>query len=153
MNGGGRAPAAMRRRHEARLAAVQGLYQLDLAGGDPAEVAREIVEHRPPDAPPLEEAWLRKVLVGAWTARARLDPEIAAVLAEGWTLPRLGAVTRAILRAGAYELAELVEVPVRVVINEYVEITHLFAAGGEPAFVHAVLDRLAGKFRRSGEDA
>lgn len=150
---GARPPAAMLRRREARLAAVQGLYQLDLAGGDPATVGAELVEHRPADAPELDPAWLRKVLVGAWAARSRLDPEIERALAEGWTLARLGTVTRAILRAGAFELAELREVPARAAINEYVDIAHLFASGGEPAFVHAVLDRLAQTLRRPSEES
>jgi N utilization substance protein B len=141
----------MARRRAARLAAVQALYQLDLGGGDPAIVAEEFLSHGPEGEGGRTEAmdapWFRKVLIGAWSDRPRLDVEISSALAEGWSLARCGAVVRAILRAGAFELAALPEVPVKAVINEYVDITHLFSGGGEPGFVHAVLDRLAGRFR------
>jgi transcription antitermination protein NusB len=50
---------------------------------------------------------------------------------------------RACLRAGAFELADRTDVPVKVVLNEYVELAFLFFDSGEPAFVNAVLDRLA----------
>lgn len=141
----------MARRRAARLAAVQALYQLELGGGDPSTVAEELLARGAEPAPgasgPIDTAWFRKVLEGAWAARARLDEELASALAEGWTLARCGAVARAILRAGAYELAALPEVPAKAAINEYVEIAHLFSGGGEPGFVHAVLDRLAGRLR------
>lgn len=141
----------MARRRAARLAAVQALYQLELAGGDPLLVAEEFVEPARAGGSdrdgPMDVAWFRKVLQGAWSERARLDAELATALAEGWTLARCGAVVRAILRAGAYELSALPEVPVKAAINEYVEIAHLFSSGGEPGFVHAVLDRLAARFR------
>jgi len=60
---------------------------------------------------------------------------------------------RACLRAGAFELAERTDVPVKVVINEYVELAYLFFDAGEPPFVNAVLDRLAQTLRGSGAPA
>lgn len=141
----------MARRRAARLAAVQALYQLDLAGGDPAAVADEFLDPGRKDgrdAPDgLDAAWFRAVLGGAWAARGRLDAALGTALVEGWTLGRCSAVVRAILRAGAFELAELPDVPAKAAISEYVEIAHLFSSGGEPGFVHAVLDRLAGRLR------
>jgi N utilization substance protein B len=157
--GGAAARAAMARRRAARLAAVQALYQLELGGGDPALVAEEFLGHRPDGAPAspepveLDAAWFRAVLGGAWAARGRLDDELATALAEGWTLARCSAVVRAILRAGAFELAERTEVPVKAVLNEYVEIARLFSGGGEPGLVHAVLDRLSGRLRPAGGEA
>jgi N utilization substance protein B len=141
----------MARRRAARLAAVQGLYQLELAGGEPSAVAEEFLtraaDGEAGDGAPLDAAWFRKVLEGAWADRARLDAELESALAQGWTLSRCGAVVRAILRAGAFELVALPEVPTKVAITEYVEIAHLFSGGGEPGFVHAVLDRIASRFR------
>jgi N utilization substance protein B len=141
----------MARRRAARLAAVQGLYQLELAGGEPSAVAEEFhtraADGEAGDGAPLDAAWFRKVLEGAWADRARLDAELESALAQGWTLSRCGAVVRAILRAGAFELVALPEVPTKVAITEYVEIAHLFSGGGEPGFVHAVLDRIASRFR------
>lgn len=159
MSGGRRAAAearrAMARRRAARLAAVQALYQIEVAGGDPAVVGREFLGHRPDAAAgapeeELDPEWFQSVLEGAWRARSRIDSELEGALAEGWTLARCSAVVRAILRAGAFELAELPQVPAKAAINEYVEIAHRFSSGGEPGFVHAVLDRLACRLRSSG---
>jgi transcription antitermination protein NusB len=77
---------------------------------------------------------------------------IAATLAEGWSLQRAGYLLRAFLRAGAHELASKPDVPVSVVINEYVELAHDFLSRDEARFINAVLDRLAGQLRPAGDD-
>jgi N utilization substance protein B len=147
----------LNKRRAARFAAVQALYQIELSGERPEEVWREFMEHRlarlfepfevEEPSPDVDREWFLILVRGAWAARAELDPEIEGCLAEGWTLARCGFLLRACLRAGAYELAQRPDVPVKVVINEYVELAHLFFDAGEPAFVNAVLDRLAGRLR------
>jgi N utilization substance protein B len=62
-------------------------------------------------------------------------------------LSRLDATLRAILRAGAWELSAKKDVPVAVVVNEYVDVARAFFDGEEPKIVNAVLDRLARKYR------
>jgi N utilization substance protein B len=57
------------------------------------------------------------------------------------------AILRAILRAATFELIEETQVPVRVVISEYVNVAHAFFAGDEPKVVNGVLDALARKLR------
>lgn len=152
----------LNKRRAARFAAVQALYQVELAGERPDAVSREFAEHRlarlfepfevDEPSPDVDREWFLILVRGAWTARERLDPLIENCLAEGWTLIRCGYLLRASLRAGAFELAERTDVPVKVVINEYVELAHLFFDAGEPAFVNAVLDRLAARLR-TGEAA
>jgi transcription antitermination protein NusB len=152
----------LNRRRAARFAAVQALYQVDLSGERPEAVCREFNEHRlaqlfePFDveepSPDVDREWFEILVKGAWAARMRLDPEIERCLADGWTLARCGFLLRACLRAGGFELAERTDVPVKVVINEYVELAHLFFDANEPAFVNAVLDRLAPRLR-AGEAA
>lgn len=145
----------LNKRRAARLAAVQALYQLDLTGGQVAAVIAEFVAHRldqllePFDLPPLaiDRDWFRLVTEGAWKSRATLDPEIGQVLADGWTLERCDALLRALLRAGAFELASRTDVPIKVAINEYVDLGHLFFDGPEPGFINGVLDRLGSKLR------
>lgn len=147
----------LNRRRAARFAAVQALYQVDLSGERPEAVCREFNEHRlaqlfePFDveepSPDVDREWFEILVKGAWAARMRLDPEIERCLADGWTLARCGFLLRACLRAGGFELAERTDVPVKVVINEYVELAHLFFDANEPAFVNAVLDRLAPRLR------
>ncbi|MDX6748739.1 transcription antitermination factor NusB [Geminicoccaceae bacterium 1502E] len=148
------------RRRAARFAAIQALYQIELNGADPQQVAREFLDHRLPailepleaelPSPRVDKQWFELLVTGTAGACERLDPAIEAALAEGWSLRRCGYLVRALLRAGAFELAEKTDVPVKVVINEYVELAHLFFTNGEPAFVNAVLDRLAPQLREPG---
>lgn len=145
------------RRRAARLAAVQALYQLDLVGGRAAAVVAEFSEHRLagllepilPDqpSPQVDREWFMLLVRGAWAGHERLDLVLEGCLGENWTLERCGFLLRALLRAGAYELAERTDVPVAVVINEYVEVAKLFAAGTESGFVHAALDKAAPQLR------
>ena len=147
----------LNKRRAARFAAVQALYQIELMGESPETVCREFGEHRlgrlfepfetDQPSPAVDREWFEIVVKGAWAAHARLDPEIELCLAEGWTFGRLGFLLRACLRAGAFELADRTDVPVKVIINEYVELAHLFFDAGEPSFVNAVLDRLAQTLR------
>lgn len=147
----------LNKRRAARFAAVQALYQVELTGDRPEVVCAEFGEHRLAQllepvaaelpSPEVDREWFEIVVKGAWAARKRLDIEIEPCLAEGWTLQRCGFLLRACLRAGAFELALRPDVPVNVVLNEYVELAHLFFGGNEPAFVNAVLDRLAPRLR------
>jgi N utilization substance protein B len=151
---------ALSRRRAARLAAIQALYQIELGQASPEAVVAEFGAHRlahllePLDLgvpePEVDQAWFAMLVAGASAARERLDAEIEGALAAGWSLPRLGYLLRACLRAAAFELAERPDVPVKVVINEYVELAHLFFEDGEAGFVNAVLDRLAPRLRPSG---
>jgi N utilization substance protein B len=68
-------------------------------------------------------------------------------LASDWRLERVDSILRAILRAGAYELIGRQDIPAKVVIAEYVEISRAFFSGDEPGFVNAVLDKLARRKR------
>ena len=152
------------RRSAARLAAVQALYAMEVAGaGGMERIIDDLARRRwsadgepaaeaVPEALP-DEGWLRLVVDGVVLHRPRLDPEIDAALSQGWTLARLELLLQAILRAGAYELAERREVPIKVVITEYLEIAHAFYAGKEPSLINAVLDRLAPRLRPQPGDA
>ena len=79
--------------------------------------------------------------------QATLDRAIARHLARAGALERLDAVARAILRAGTVELEQRADIPVAVVINEYVEIAKRFFDGPEPGFVNATLDACARDLR------
>ena len=93
------------------------------------------------------------VVTGAWAQRKQLDARLESCLQTGWSLARCGFLLRACLRAGAFELAGRTDVPVSVVISEYVEVARLFLDGDEPKFVNAVLDRLAPQLRDGVEAA
>lgn len=140
-------------RGAARLAAVQALYQMDIGGTGLADVLAEYETHRlgrEVDGETYRQAdaaWFRSIVSGVVEKQRRLDPVIASALTMDWSLSRLDSTLRAILRAGALELTERKDVPVAVIVTEYVDIARAFYDGEEPKIVNAVLDRLARRER------
>lgn len=152
---------AANQRGAARLAAVQALYQMDIGGAGVLEIVAEYEAHRlggeidGEQYRPADPAWFRAVVSGVVENQRALDPEIRASLNEDWPLSRLDATLRAILRAGAWELTAKKDVPVAVIVNEYVDVARAFFDGDETKIVNAVLDRLARKYRgdqKTGKD-
>ena len=145
-------------RGAARLAAVQALYQMDLAGTGLNEILAEFESHwlgsevEGVQYRPAEASYFRDIVGGVVREQSRLDPQIDATLANGWPLKRIETVLRAVLRAGAYELAYRSDVPARVVTSEYVDVASAFVDKEETGMVNAVLDQLAHQLR-AGEFA
>lgn len=147
------------KRGAARLAAVQALYQMDVAGTGILEVIAEYENFRlgkEVDGAQYVEAdpqWFRGIVSGVVARQTTLDPMIRAALTEDWPLSRLDSTLRAILRAGTWELSERADVPVAVIVSEYVDIAKAFYTEDEPKLVNAVLDRLARRLRGEGDKA
>jgi N utilization substance protein B len=141
------------RRGAARLAAVQALYQMDIAGTGLNDILAEFESHwigREVEGAqylPAEAAFFRDVVSGVVREQRRLDPLVDQALAKGWPLKRIEAILRAVLRAGAYELGHRCDVPARVVVSEYVDVAGAFVDQDETGMVNAVLDQLAREFR------
>src|SRR5580698_4379502 len=141
------------KRGAARLAAVQALYQMDLAGTGINDIMAEFESHwlggevEGVQYRPAEAAYFRDIVGGVVREQSRLDPQIDAALASGWPLKRIETVLRAVLRAGAYELACRSDVPARVVTSEYVDVAGAFVDKEETGMVNAVLDHLARQLR------
>ena len=137
------------KRGAARLHAVQALYQMDVGGTGILETVAEYENHRlgrEIDGVQYRDAdpqWFRRLVAGVVENQKALDPQIRDCLVEGWPLSRLDSTLRAILRAGAYELSHIPDVPVAVAVSEYVDIARAFYEADEPKLVNAVLDRLA----------
>ena len=146
-------------RSAARLAAVQALYQMDVAGKGVIDALAEFEafwigrEVEGVEFKPAENAFFRAILAGVVEEQRAIDGQVDKVLAEGWPLRRVEAVLRAILRAGAYELMFRKDVPARAVISEYVDIAHGFYSEDEPGLVNAVLDGVAREVREGELEA
>jgi len=140
-------------RSAARLAAVQALYQWEVAGGRPEAIVREFVDHRlkeivdDAELPPADLKLFTNIVVGAAMHVQELDDMIAGVLTEDWTVERLEAILRAILRCGSYELVHRTDVPPRVTIAEYVAVTDAFFSARETGLTNGILDQLARSLR------
>jgi transcription antitermination protein NusB len=145
----------------ARVAAVQALYQMDLAGTDVEQVIEEFVRLRFERGSAgveaetenggglygADPAFFADVVRGVVRRQRDIDPLVDQQLAEGWRLIRIDAIVRAILRSGVFELMERPDVPARVVINEYINVAHSFFEDEEPKVVNGVLDKLAHRLR------
>src|ERR1700751_1280300 len=135
------------RRGAARLAAVQALYQMDIAGTGLNEILAQFESHwigREVEGDqylPAERAYFRELVQGGIDDQRKLDPMIDDVLQSGWPLNRIEALLRAVMRAGAYELDRKRDVPARVIMSEYVGIADAFVDRDETGMVNAVLDQ------------
>jgi N utilization substance protein B len=145
---------ARQARSVARLAAVQALYQMEVSSAGAEAVIREFGEHRfDRDIEDMtlagaDEGFFADVVRGVVAHQREIDAAVARRLAQNWRLERIDATVRAILRAGAYELAHRADVPTEVVIDEYVELAKSFFEGPEPGFVNGALDGVAKDVRR-----
>jgi len=150
---------ARRPRRAARLAATQALYQILLTGALAENVVAEFQNFRgqgESDANPLvgaDVALFADIVRGAAARREEIEAALQRSLAADWPLERIETLLRAVLWAGAYELVGRPDIPIEVVINEYVEIARAFFAGKEPSFVNGVLDRVAREVRGGDAEA
>jgi transcription antitermination protein NusB len=139
-------------RRSGRAYALQLLYARD---GDPAtDVTGAAVSWA--DLFELEvdaqaQGFARELVAAATTNSARID-ELIVGASKNWRIDRMSRVDRNILRLGACELLAFRDVPVKVVINEAVELAKRFGTAESSAFVNGVLDRIANAVGRQPED-
>ena len=127
----------MSARSKARKRAVDVLYESD-ARGVPATTT--LAERIALADPPVNE-YTVTLVEGVEANRTRID-EILAEYAEGWTIPRMPGVDRAVLRLGVYELLWREDVPDAVTIDEAVELAKSLSTDESPRFVNGVLARV-----------
>ncbi|WP_400767273.1 transcription antitermination factor NusB [Methylosinus sporium] len=140
-------------RSAARLAIVQALYQMEVAGKGLNEIYAEFEAHwigreiEGDQYKPAELQFFRDIVKGVLDNQATIDRALDQALQGGWPLQRIEAVMRAILRAGGFELGFRRDIPVKVVIKEYVDVAGAFFGATESGMINAVLDRLARQAR------
>ncbi|MCA0405046.1 MAG: transcription antitermination factor NusB [Proteobacteria bacterium] len=141
------------KRSAARLAAVQALYQMDIAAKGLNEVFAEFEsfwmgrEIEGDQYKPAESKLFRLLVNGVLLEQVPIDRKVDQLLADGWPLKRIEAIMRAVLRAGTYEIMFRPDTPIRVAISEYVDIASAFLERDEVGMINAVLDRLAKELR------
>ena len=130
----------MKARTRARSVALQALYEIDMTGHPPVQVLQDRLE----DEPSTEELaeFIRQIIFGVYPLRDKLDQVIARYAPE-WPLDQISAIDRNILRIAAWEFAVGRDTPVKVAINEAVELAKAFGSDSAPRFVNGVLGSLA----------
>ena len=130
----------MKPRTRARSLALQVLYEVDIANHPPADALRSRLEESPL-ADDLSE-FARQIVFGVLPLTQHLDQLIAKYAPE-WPLDQIAAIDRNILRIALWEFAVLCETPIKVAINEAVELAKLYGSDSAPRFVNGVLGALA----------
>ncbi len=146
----------MRKRTRSREFALQILYRLDLNSASTEEVFEDFWKDRTDLALSDKEkevieldkkdsdirAYAEKLVKGTFDRLAAID-EIIERYASNWKVDRMAYVDRNILRLSTYELCHLEEVPVKVAINEAVELAKRYGEPDSSKFVNGILDKIA----------
>jgi N utilization substance protein B len=139
-------------RRSGRAYALQLLYARDGdAATDVAGAAVSWADTFELEIDPQAQVFARELVAAASEHTAQIDALIASA-SKNWRIDRMSRVDRNILRLGTCELIAFRDVPVKVVINEAVELAKRFGTAESSAFVNGVLDRIAGAAGRRPED-
>jgi N utilization substance protein B len=136
----------MKSRTRARSLALQVLYEVDLTGHLPGAVLAERLEDALSDgqtvlSPDLVE-FARQIISGVIPLAEKLDTVIASYAPE-WPFDQIAAIDRNILRIATWEFAVSMQTPLKVAINEAVELAKLYGSDTAPRFINGVLGSLA----------
>lgn len=130
-------------RRKARECALQALYQIDIAQSGPEEALaalwRELQEEKPDEE---VRAFAEKLVRGVAEHRESIDARIQQH-SDHWRLDRMARVDRNVLRLATFELLHLEDVPMKVTLNEAVELGKTFGSEESSAFINGILDRIA----------
>jgi N utilization substance protein B len=132
----------MKSRTKARSVALQVLYEVDMTGHAPGSVLSERLEEDP-----MEENlsdFSSQIVFGVFPLTERLDSFIAQHAPE-WPLDQVAVIDRNIIRIALWEFAVAEMTPIKVAINEAIELAKLFGSDSTPRFVNGVLGSLANR--------
>lgn len=126
----------MHTRRQARISALQALYELDTT----RHAASDVIAHRLEDSPLPEEgeAFLRELVAGVVQHREQLDALIQRY-APAWPVSQIAVIDRNVLRLALLELSGATGTPPKVAINEAVDLAKLFGSDSSSRFVNGVL--------------
>lgn len=130
----------MKSRTRARSVALQALYEIDMSGHPLGQVLQERLEEASLDDSTLED-FARSIVVGVLPLAARLDATIANHAPE-WPMDQVATIDRNVLRIALWEIAVSRQTPVKVAINEAVELAKLYGSDSSPRFINGVLGSL-----------
>ena len=116
---------------------MQALYQLDCQGESYLDEVSAFLRDRCDD--PAVAVHARKLVIGVWDRKAQFDA-LLEQKSVSWSLERMPAVDRNIMRVALFEMLACDDVPDKVAINEAIEIAKEFGAKESPAFINGILD-------------
>lgn len=132
-------PISTRERSRARRAIVQALYQWQITGQDPAEIAAQFVDDQ--QLAKCDSDYFHQLFIDIPTQIVELDQALEPLLDRPMT--QVDPVEKAILRLGVFELIYRLDIPVKVTLNEAVELAKAFGAEQSHKYVNGILDHIA----------
>ena len=135
----------MGQRRRARECALQMLFQIDMAGGAPAEVYPHLWKEHEAEIEVREFA--QGLVEGVMREREALDRVIAGSV-DNWRIERMAVVDRNILRVAVYELAWLPDTPAVVVLDEAIEVGKKYGSEQSGSFINGILDSVRKRIER-----
>ncbi|MEA2515676.1 MAG: transcription antitermination protein NusB [Thermomicrobiales bacterium] len=145
-NGRGERTAPGGKRHQARILALQILFEVDLTAHDPMEVLARTFADQP--APPETRRYVERLVKGMLTDQEEIDRHIFAA-APAFPVAQLPSIDRNVLRIAIYELLRQPDVPPKVAINEAVELAKRFGGDNSGRFVNGVLGTVVNAIGRT----
>lgn len=148
----------IRMRTSARLAAVQATYMIaygqlpvdevikDFVKGEVGRyvIAEDSLNHE--EMVPVEQmdtAYFSNLVKGVHSRKEQLEQSLSAYLNEGWSFERMDGTLQALLLCAVYEITNTLDVDVKVIIKEYVDLAYAFFTKYEPKMVNALLDQIS----------
>jgi transcription antitermination protein NusB len=132
----------MKQRTRARSAALQALYEIDITGHAPGVVLSDLLQEA--ELEPELVDFTREIVLGVYPLFETLDHFIAEHAPE-WPLDQVAIIDRNILRIALWEFAVYEKTPIKVAINEAVELAKAYGSDSTPRFVNGVLGSLASR--------
>lgn len=152
----------IRMKSESRLAAVQATYMIAVTENPVEEVIKDFVDGKvgryviaeksmdKEEMVPVHEmdaAYFTELVKGVHSRKEEIEKSLNSYLGKGWTFERMDGTLQALLLCAIYEITTTVEVDVKVIIKEYVDLAYAFFTKQEPKMVNALLDQVAHSVR------
>ena len=152
----------IRMKSEARLAAVQATYVIAMTENPVEEVIKDFVDGKvgrfviEEDALNKEElvpvhamdvTYFTELVKGVHARKEEIEKSLNAYLEKGWTFERMDETMRALLLCAIYEITTTLDIDVKVIIKEYVDLAYAFFTKSEPKMVNALLDQISHALR------
>lgn len=147
-------PHPLSKRSAARLAAIQAIYQYYITKTPITKVIQEFVDHfKGPQTSegipiPMDMELFHTLTQGTINDQSNIHHLIRENLRSDWPFDRIELPLRMILEVGTFELLHSTEIPAKVIVSEYVNLTHTFYDSKESGFVNGMLDNLAKALRK-----
>ncbi len=143
----------MEARRNTRKIAVQAVFQFFFSKEDINKILEEFCNYRIKEFKNYKKRYdtdfLKKVVVGVYENEKKITKIIECNLSENWLIDRVDLTMKAIISLAIYELISYENIPLQVIINEYVSIANQYLDKSNTGFINGILDNIAKNIRKS----